>query len=69
MCEPERTVTEYAELMSGGGFNVWNTEPYILDIYPLADKIKAGQRFGGVVYQRKITVLEEWTEVSRADAG
>ena len=57
------TTTEHAEQMSGGGYHVWNTEPYIERIYPLALRIKAGQRFGGKVYTRKIIVLEEWTEV------
>jgi len=49
--------------MSGGGYHVWNTEPYIEEIYPLAQKIKAGQRFGGKVYRRRVIVVEDWTEV------
>jgi hypothetical protein len=55
--------TEYAEQMSGGGFHVWNTEPYIEKIYPLAERIQAGWRFGGKVYRRRIHVLQDWTEV------
>ena len=59
-------ITEHAQLMSGGGFHVWNTEPYIEEIYPLAQKIKAGQRFGGKVYRRRVIVVEDWTEVPSA---
>ena len=62
-------ITEHAELMSGGGFHVWNTEPYIEKIYPLAEKIKAGQRFGGKVYRRRVIVVEDWTEVPREAGG
>ena len=61
--EAGEVVTEHAQLMSGGGFHVWNTEPYIEEIYPLAEKIKAGQRFGGKVYRRRVIVVEDWTEV------
>lgn len=56
-------VTEYAELMSGGGYHVWNTEPYIEEIYPLAQRIKASQRFGGKVYRRQVIVVQDWTKV------
>jgi hypothetical protein len=58
-------ITEHAQLMSGGGFHVWNTEPHIEEIYPLAEKIKAGQRFGGKVYRRRVIVVEDWEEVPR----
>jgi hypothetical protein len=57
-------VTEHAHLMSGGGFHVWNTEPYIEKVYPLAQKIEHGQRFGGHVYRRRVIVVEDWTEVA-----
>ena len=56
-------ITEHAELMSGGGYHVWNTAPYIERIFPLTEKIKAGQRFGGRVYRRRVIVVEDWTEV------
>lgn len=59
-------VTEHAQLMSGGGYHVWNTEPYIEEIYPLAKKIEHGQRFGGRVYRRRVIVVEDWVEVPRA---
>jgi hypothetical protein len=56
-------VTEHADLMSGGGYHVWNTEPYIEEIYPLAQKIEDSQRFGGKVYRRRVVVVEDWEEV------
>jgi hypothetical protein len=60
-------VTEHAQLMSGGGYHVWNTEPYIEEIYPLADRIRAGQRFGGKVYRRRVIVVEDWTELAAGE--
>jgi len=56
-------VTEHAHQMSGGGYHVWNTEPYIEEIYPLEQRIKAGQRHGGKVYRRQVIVVEDWTEI------
>jgi len=58
-------VTEYAQLMSGGGMHVRNPHPEIERIWPLADWIKAGQMGGGRVYRRVITVVEDWEEVRR----
>jgi hypothetical protein len=58
-------VTEHANQMSGGGFHVWNTEPYILEIYPLEEKIRHGQQHGGKVYRRRVIVVEDWREVPR----
>lgn len=57
-------VTEHAQLMSGGGYHVRNSDPEIEDIYPLEQWIKAGQRYGGHVYRRRIIVLEDWTEIT-----
>jgi hypothetical protein len=62
---PGEIVTEHAQLMSGGGYDVWNTEPYTEEIYPLAKRIEAGQRFGGKVYRRKILVVEDWKLVRK----
>jgi hypothetical protein len=55
-------VDEYGELLSSGGYQTWNTEPYIERIYPLAEKIRAHRR-RGKVYRRRIIVIEDWTEV------
>lgn len=56
------TVTEYGERMGGGGYQTWNTEPYIEKIYPLAEKIEAHRKHGKV-YRRRIIVVEDWAEV------
>lgn len=61
--EPE-AVTEYATLMSGGGFHVRNGDPEIEEIYPLAQWIPNERRFGGRVYRRRVVVVEDWEEVS-----
>lgn len=55
-------VTEYGQELKGGGYQTWNTEPYIEKIYPLAEKIK-NERRHGKVYRRRIIVVEDWTEV------
>jgi hypothetical protein len=56
-------VTEYGEELTSGGYQTWNTEPYIERIYPLAEKIEAVTRLRGKVYRRRIIVVEDWTEV------
>ena len=60
----DEPVTEHAHLMSGGGYHVWNTEPYIEKIYPLEQRIKNGQQHGGHVYKRRVIVVEDWTELT-----
>jgi hypothetical protein len=62
--EAAEPVTEHAHMMSGGGYHVWNTEPYIEKVYPLAQRIEHGQRFGGKVYRRRVIVVEDWAEVA-----
>jgi hypothetical protein len=56
-------ITEHAISMSGGAMQVRNAHPEIDRIYPLAEWIEATRRLGGKVYQRKIIVVEDWTEV------
>lgn len=60
----ETRVVEYAQLMSGGGFNVRNGHPEIEQAWPIADWIKANSRSGGRVFRRVITVVEDWVEVT-----
>jgi hypothetical protein len=55
-------VTEYGQQFKGGGYQTWNTEPYIEKIYPLADRIE-DELQNGKVYRRRIIVVEDWTEV------
>ena len=59
-------VVEYAHMMSGGGMHVRYMDQEIERIFPLADWIRAQQRFGGKVYRREIRVIEDWTEVPPA---
>jgi hypothetical protein len=58
-------VMEYGEMLTSGGFQTWNTEPDILAIYPLAERIKNARRFNGKVYRRRIIVVDDWEEVKR----
>jgi hypothetical protein len=58
-------ITEYAQLMSGGGYHVRNSDPEIEAIYPLAEWIVHSQRFGGMVYRRTVIVIEDWAEVPK----
>jgi len=59
------TVTEYAVMMSGGGYHVRNGAPEIEEIYPLAQWVKSERRFGGKVYRRRVVVIEDWAEVTK----
>lgn len=58
---------EYGQFMSGGGFHTFNESPEVEAIYPLADRLKAGMRDGGVVCRRAIIVLSDWEEITEAD--
>ncbi len=49
--------------MSGGGFRVRNSEPYMEEVYPLAKWIDAQKRHGGHVYRRRVIVVDDWEEV------
>ena len=62
-------VTEHAHQMSGGGYHVWNTEPYVLRYCPLEQMIEMRQQDGGKVYRRRVIVVEDWTEISSAPRG
>jgi hypothetical protein len=50
-------ITEHAIQMSGGGFHVRNSEPYIERVYPLAEWIVNEQKHGKV-WRSKIVVVE-----------
>ena len=47
-------VTEYALLMSGGGFHVRSRSPEVERIYPAEEWAAAEIRNGGHVYRRKV---------------
>jgi hypothetical protein len=61
----EATV-EYAHEMASGDYHLWNTEPWTDEIYPLADRIRSGQRDYGSVYRRRVVVIEDWAEVAES---
>lgn len=59
------SIVEHAVMMSGGGMHVRNGDPEIEEIFPLAKRIPAQQRFGGKVYRRTVIVVEDWGEVEQ----
>lgn len=61
----DEPITEYGQLMAGGGFHTFNLTPELEAIYPLADRIRAGQMHGGQVYRRRIIVVEEWSKLRK----
>jgi hypothetical protein len=42
---------------------IYPVDPEIECIYPLGERIRAGQRYGGKVFQRRVIVVDDWTEV------
>ena len=64
MSEP---VVEYAQMMSGGGYQIRCDDPEVEDIYPTPQWVAAQIRLGGHVYRRRIIVVEDWVELSAAD--
>ena len=61
-------LVEHGLLMSGGGFHVRDTDPEIEKIFPLAEWIAHQTRTGGHVYRRQIVVLQDWHEITEAEA-
>jgi hypothetical protein len=57
-------VTEYGLIRKGGDVEVWNTEPSVEAVYPLAKRIANAVRNGGTVYRRRIIVVDDWAEVN-----
>lgn len=57
---PGDVTTEHGERMSGGGFQVRSSAAYVERISPLADWIAHQQRLDGVVYRRRVVVVEDW---------
>lgn len=64
--EPDltRELDEAEAIVMGDATGPVVTEPYIEEIYPLAQKIEHGQRSGGKVYRRRVIVVEDWAEVA-----
>jgi hypothetical protein len=59
-------VTEYATLMSGGGWHVrWADPETFAPAAELAAWIAAKRRTGSTVGRRRLVVVEDWTEVEK----
>lgn len=56
-------VTEYGQLMPGGGYHVRNPSPRIESMYPVADWIADERKHGRFVARRRVVVVEDWIEV------
>lgn len=65
MRQPGEEVTEYGQLMSGGGYSIRWDDPEMEEIYPVAKWIEHNRRHGGRVFRRKIIIVEDWIEVKK----
>ena len=61
-------VTEYAQLDKNGVFLVWDVPPEGEQRWPLAKRIKAARKFGGIIFRRRVIVVEGWEEVTESPA-
>lgn len=59
---------EYGTRLTSGGYQTWNTEPRILERYPLAERIELERRHGKV-WRRRIIVVEDWAELPAGAEG
>lgn len=57
-------VTEYAQLDKNGVFLVWDVSPETEQRWPLARRIAAAREGGGIIFRRRVIVIEGWTEVA-----
>ncbi|AHH98354.1 hypothetical protein [Kutzneria albida] len=62
-------VTEYGQLMSGGGVHVRPSSPELEAIYPLERWIPDNRRHGGTVLRRRVVVVEDWEDGPRCLLG
>lgn len=60
-----KPITEHGQLMSGGGFEIRSADPAVERIYPTAEWIEHIRNRGGHVYQRRVIVIEDWTEIKK----
>ncbi len=58
--------TEHAILMAGGSMQVLDEDPETERDYPIIKRIQHRQKFGFTVYQRRVIVVDDWTEVPAA---
>lgn len=57
-------ITEYAQLDGNGVFLVWDVSPDGEERFSLAERIKAARSFGGIIFRRRVIVVENWEEVT-----
>ena len=57
--------TEYAQLDGNGVFLVWDVDPDGEERFPLTERIKAARSFGGLIFRRRVIVVEDWEEVAK----
>jgi hypothetical protein len=57
-------VTEHAYRMSDGDWQLWDPQPHIEAVYPLAKRIEAERRHGARVFRRTAIVVDDWAEVT-----
>jgi hypothetical protein len=58
-----KPTVEYGQLYRGGDVQVFNPDPEIDRIYPMAERVRHGRRNGGKVLRRVVIVLEDWHDV------
>lgn len=64
MADIDKTITEYATEMSGGGMHIRYSDPEIERTNPLGEWIEQRQRRGIQVWRRRVIVMEDWVEVT-----
>lgn len=57
-------VTEYAQLDGNGVFLVWDSGPDAERRFPLAKRIRSARSAGGLIFRRRMIVVEDWEEVA-----
>ena len=56
--------TEYAQLDGNGVFLVWDSGPNAETRFPLAERIRIARSYGGLIFRRRVIVVENWEEVT-----
>lgn len=56
-------ITEYAQLDRNGVFLLWDADPAAGNRFPLARRIKLARSYGGLVFRRRVAVIEDWEEI------
>ena len=57
-------VIEYAQLDGNGVFLVWDVSPETEQRWPLARRIASARKGGGIIFRRRVIVVEGWEEAT-----